>query len=78
MYQPKQRKLVYFHFRKRKNNKIRYFYLEKKSSVIYLVRRSLYRNPASGYRSRRERKTNSYPKVIKIADFFSNSCFKGY
>ena len=77
MYQTNYRNLIYFHAfnRHKKSRKGKYWYYcpNKKLYNVFIARKSLYRNPASVYRSRRERKTNSYAKVFRIADVFSSS-----
>ena len=69
--------LSYFHtpkkHKKSRKNKYWYFCPNKKSYDIFITRKAIYRNPASVYRSRRERKTNTYPKVFRIADIFADS-----
>ncbi len=80
MCQPNHRNLIQFNsvnrYKKSKKGKYWYFYSNKKSYKLFITRKVIYRNPASVYRSRRERKTNSHPKVFRIADIFSDSCSK--
>lgn len=76
MHQSKHPKLISVYSMKRYRNhrkgKKWYFRQSKKFYSLFIARNSVYRSYSSIYRPRRERQTNTYPKVIRIADFLSN------
>ena len=61
------------HYRKQRKGKTWYFCRNRRTNVLFIPYRALYRNPASIYRSKRVQKTNSHLKIHRIADKFPNS-----